>query len=407
MNNSWYKLKLITNEFEKTEPGHEPEYARPWVEAQHPVCPGNMPGGWMMPSTLIADNINTLKGQPTDVEAISFFGTVTGKEMTEDEVAKHNTLDDCWIIMDGAVYDVTPYMRDHPGGLDPIGVYAGRDASKAFHDIHPTEAYETLSWYRIGALVRPTNIALGADARRKHKALLTASHWVNAKLTKKENVAKDVLRMTFDLSSSNGQGSRAKVGLPVGQHILFQARVDDATISRPYTPIEPVGDTVDDGRLTFLIKVYPGNEEKNIPGGMMTTYLNGLNEGSSLHMKGPAGPIMYFDNNCFMAHGNYFYADYVNLVAGGTGITPMYQIITAMLSKESKKITAKLALLYANRNESDILLKAEFDALADKYPDSFKLFYVISNTPEDADWRYGEGHVSVHSECDTEYFRSA
>jgi cytochrome-b5 reductase len=108
-----------------------------------------------------------------------------------------------------------------------------------------------------------------------------------------------------------------------------------------------------------------------------------------------------------MAHGNYFYADYVNLVAGGTGITPMYQIITAMLSKESKKITAKLALLYANRNESDILLKAEFDALADKYPDSFKLFYVISNTPEDADWRYGEGHVSVHSECDTEYFRSA
>jgi len=48
------------------------------------------------------------------------------------EVALHNTEKDCWIIVDGKVYDVTDYILDHPGG-DSILNYAGGDSSQGVH----------------------------------------------------------------------------------------------------------------------------------------------------------------------------------------------------------------------------------------------------------------------------------
>ncbi|MQL10592.1 cytochrome b5 domain-containing protein, partial [Escherichia coli] len=42
------------------------------------------------------------------------------KTFTFDEVAKHNHKKDCWIIVNGKVYDVTPFMDDHPGGDEAL-----------------------------------------------------------------------------------------------------------------------------------------------------------------------------------------------------------------------------------------------------------------------------------------------
>ena len=40
------------------------------------------------------------------------------------EVAKHDTDDDCWIVVKGKVYDATKYLDDHPGGISSITIVA-------------------------------------------------------------------------------------------------------------------------------------------------------------------------------------------------------------------------------------------------------------------------------------------
>ncbi|KAG8746330.1 hypothetical protein FRC10_005319 [Ceratobasidium sp. 414] len=55
---------------------------------------------------------------------------------TIEEVAKHNKKDDCWVIIDGQVLDVTKFLPDHPGGEKAILLYAGRDATEEFNMLH-------------------------------------------------------------------------------------------------------------------------------------------------------------------------------------------------------------------------------------------------------------------------------
>ncbi|KAG8757115.1 hypothetical protein FRC14_002377 [Serendipita sp. 396] len=63
-------------------------------------------------------------------------GGASGGEYTAEEVAKHNTKDDCWVIVDGKVLDVSKFLPDHPGGEKAILLYAGRDATEEFNMLH-------------------------------------------------------------------------------------------------------------------------------------------------------------------------------------------------------------------------------------------------------------------------------
>jgi cytochrome b involved in lipid metabolism len=72
---------------------------------------------------------------------------------TREEVAKHNSPEDCWVIIDGGVYNLTEWHMEHPGGSDILMENGGGDASDMFEAIgHSEEAIDTRETFRIGDL---------------------------------------------------------------------------------------------------------------------------------------------------------------------------------------------------------------------------------------------------------------
>lgn len=71
------------------------------------------------------------------------------KEFTRADVAAHATQTDCWIILDGRVYDLTGFFNWHPGGTAPV-FFCGKDATETFNGIHPEYVKEVREKYFVG-----------------------------------------------------------------------------------------------------------------------------------------------------------------------------------------------------------------------------------------------------------------
>jgi cytochrome-b5 reductase len=66
------------------------------------------------------------------------------RDISKTEVARHCTPDDVWVILSGLVFDVTPYLRFHPGGADVLMEYAGCDITIVFRENHAWVNWESL-----------------------------------------------------------------------------------------------------------------------------------------------------------------------------------------------------------------------------------------------------------------------
>lgn len=148
-------------------------------------------------------------------------------------------------------------------------------------------------------------------------------------------------------------------GMRVASAVVVKGAGDGITdkegkqVIRPYTPVtEP--DTP--GHIDFLIKRYGD--------GNMSQHIHKLKPGDKLAIKGPIDKFQYKPNTF----------ENVGMIAGGTGITPMWQVIQAIAKDPQDK--TNVTLVYTNKTDSDILLREQFDQLAAK-DSRFKIVYGV------------------------------
>lgn len=188
---------------------------------------------------------------------------------------------------------------------------------------------------------------------------------------------------------------KQKLGLPIGKHVHIRAAVTDgagktAVVQHAYTPISSDEDL---GHVDFLIKVYRRNVHPEFPdGGRLTQHLDGLPLGSAVEMRGPAGRFEYIGRGlCTIGGGGAARRMDVGafaMVAGGSGITPMLQLIRAILRDPHDR--TGVSLVYANQTEADILLRGELDECA--RDGRVRVWHVLSRE-RPAGWAYSTGHV--------------
>lgn len=208
-------------------------------------------------------------------------------------------------------------------------------------------------------------------------------------LVDSEIVSHDTRKFRFALPSKDHI-----LGLPVGQHIYLTARIDGKLVIRPYTPVSSDDDL---GYMDLVIKVYFKNVHPKFPeGGKMSQYLEAMEIGDAIDVRGPSGLLVYDGRGNFSIKPDKKSdavkktAKNIGMIAGGTGITPMLQLARQVLT--DKKDNSNLWLLFANQTEKDILVREELQELQEDNKDRFKLWYTLDR-PEEG-WKYGSGFIS-------------
>jgi len=200
---------------------------------------------------------------------------------------------------------------------------------------------------------------------------LIKDKWIDFELEKIEPYNHNTSIYTFSFPDKE-----ATSGGPVASALLVRSSdakelLDDKgkPIIRPYTPITSPETR---GYLKLMVKNYPE--------GKMSQHIHHLKPGQTLAFKGPIVKFPYKPNE--FSHGV--------CVSGGSGITPMYQLISHALSIPEDK--TKFTLMFANVTEKDILLRKEWDTLAKEHPDRFKVVYTLDKAPYF--WKGETGYIN-------------
>lgn len=158
------------------------------------------------------------------------------------------------------------------------------------------------------------------------------------------------------------------LNIPPGHNVACCMEIDGKDEIRYYSPISNQFDT---GFFDILVKSYPT--------GKISKRFAMLKEGQTVKFRGPVGRLEYKTNM----------AKEIGLIAGGSGITPILQVITEIITNPEDQ--TKISLIFANETHNDILLKEEIDEIAKKYP-NFDVHYTLTHAP--AQWEGSTGFVT-------------
>merc|ERR1719201_2032292 len=167
LNNPWF---TVVKHFDYAEDG-------PVLTFEHPTLAGQQTGGWMTPDArrlagahlseesayaqakrdmhaARAAAIEASAGPDEKVkdEPVAVKPGVPSTVFTLADLEKHDSETDCWIAVNGVVYDTNPYLTEHPGGAQSITMNAGQEVTEEFTAIHSRKAWALLDKYAIGTL---------------------------------------------------------------------------------------------------------------------------------------------------------------------------------------------------------------------------------------------------------------
>lgn len=384
------------------------------LQFEHPTMAGAQPGGWMVRAKgseflTHPDAWNPHHSSGTEaVKAITMHMEETKKEVvavpveddkmppmdkskpnyTMAQVAENagQTEDEpVWIVVRGRVFDCAPFLKAHPGGSSSITICAGEDATEDFEAVHSSKGWKLLMDYYIGNLAEGTvEVAkvVEKDVTGKVGVALNPKLKLPFTLQKRVQLTHDSLLLRYAL-----QTPTTILGLPIGQHMFFYAEINNKLVMRAYTP---TSSDLNVGYFDLVIKVY--NKTEAYPeGGLMSQYLGAMKVGDSILVKGPMGHVTYESRGQLSLNHKPYNVTKFACICGGTGITPIWQIIEAVLRDDNDK--SELFLLYANRTEDDILLGKEIDVLAALHPNRLKVRHTLSQPKDSAKWTKGSDIV--------------
>lgn len=207
-------------------------------------------------------------------------------------------------------------------------------------------------------------------------ALKGQDHVFNVKIASITQTSPDTKIFRFELPDPNSE-----LGLPVCQHIRIVTDIDGKKIFHSYTPIKV--DTK--GFFECVIKIYPE--------GRITQFLDKKVVGDSVKIYGPVGKLKYEKPNFLSAiSGDVVSSDpkSVAMIAGGSGITPMYQIMQYITDNN---LSIKCNLLYSNKTVSDILIREELTKMAEN--NSMSVTHTLTRHEGDAPQGMKVGRVNA------------
>ena len=126
----------------------------------------------------------------------------------------------------------------------------------------------------------------------------------------------------------------------------------------------------------------------------MTVGFAQLAIGDVVELKGPIGHFVWLGNGMARIHGKEQRVREVGMVCGGSGVTPILQVLRGIF-EDTRDESTTVSVLDINRHLDDILCRAELDALAEKHPSRLHLRYSLTGAPVPDGWEHSVGRVGV------------
>eukprot|EP01065_Artemidia_motanka_P013305 TRINITY_DN1733_c2_g1_i1.p1 TRINITY_DN1733_c2_g1~~TRINITY_DN1733_c2_g1_i1.p1 ORF type:complete len:1507 (+),score=501.08 TRINITY_DN1733_c2_g1_i1:59-4579(+) len=140
----------------------------------------------------------------------------SGVSTTLDHVARHNTINDCWVIVHSKAYEVSEWLPTHPGGPNLVMPFAGKDATAAFEEAgHSETAVRRLHLY--------------------YRADVEVARVVNS-VSLAERVTNALVTLSLDEANELVKDSHRTQDLPSGLCLAFQRLVSNLRMYRDFLP---------------------------------------------------------------------------------------------------------------------------------------------------------------------------